>query len=164
MESPFALLIAAMLSAVGLGIGASTLAIASFLTALQDGKIDPSERRMLGVIYWTLRWAMVSIVATVAAVGYFYPGTLAVAPYVWILMIVLIVNAVLMTLHKIPVWLGPGLQAATWYTLGFMFSIDAFDLLHVDTSVFLILYAIDIVVVLAVVNAFVWWFKKRLRK
>lgn len=161
MESPFALLIAAMLSSVGLGVGASTLAIASFLTALSDGKIDPSERRMLGVIYWTLRWAMVSIVATVAAVGYFYPGTLDTAPYVWILMIVLVGNAILMTLHKVPMWLGPGLQAATWYTLGFMFSIDAFALLEVDVSVFMILYAIDIAVVLVVVNTLVWWLKKR---
>ena len=59
--------------AISLGVGSSTLAIVNFFVAIDDGKIDDTERKMMGVVYIILRIAMVMILFTtaiVAAVAY----------------------------------------------------------------------------------------------
>jgi hypothetical protein len=133
-----------MMSAVALGVGASSLAISSFLVALNDGSIDQSERRMLKVIYWALRSAMVMIPLTVLVVTTLKPGILAVLPFIWIIIIILYLNALQMTFHWIKGIFGPALQAASWYTLGFLLSIELFDLAPLTWTLFVLLYLADI--------------------
>lgn len=142
-------------SSIGLGVGSSTLAIASFLTALKDGTIDESERRMLGVIYVTLRVAMVLILLTTVALAWLRPETFGDnTPFLFILTGVLYLNAVLMTKHWIPSSIGPALQAATWYTLGFVATITMFQLFELTYPNFALLYAADIVFAVLVVKFF----------
>lgn len=158
MESIHGLLIAWLMSSTALGVGSSTLAIASFLTALQDGQIDQGERRMLGVIYASLRVAMVMIAIALLWLNLGYPGTILGSVFIWTPLLILTLNSVLMTMHWISFKIGPALQAATWYTLGFMLTIEAFNLLPLTWTTFSILYAIDIVLAILIVNVLMWYF------
>lgn len=148
-------------SAVSLGVGSSTLAITSFFAAIADGNIDGSERRMLGVIYWVLRVAMVLILLTVSSLTWFFPDTIAWPLFVWTLIFVIFANAILMTKRWIPVQVGPALQAASWYTLGFIFSIEMFNLMELNFISFVGLYAIDFLIAFCIVNGFMWLRKRR---
>lgn len=152
MEIILGLSLVWFMSSVAIGVGSSTLAIASFIVALSDGQIDQSERRMLGVIYFSLRVAMVMIALSLFALGFLFPGTIKSSLFLWVILFALVVNSIFMTKHLISFKIGPALQAATWYTLGFIMTIEAFALLPLTWSMFLSLYAIDVVVAIALVN------------
>jgi hypothetical protein len=161
MEAVYILLITWLLSAEALGVGSSSLAVASFMTALKDQNINVSERQMLGVIYYALRAAMVMLTVSLFLVGWLYPGTFDSTPMLWLMLLVLFLNAFLMTKHLIPVTVGPSLQAATWYTFGFIIAIDAFELMPLTWTVFLGLYFADFLIALLLVNGLLWWLKRR---
>jgi len=143
-------------SAISLGVGSSTLAISNFLVAIFDGQVDESERRIMGVTYIMLRVAMVSILFITAFI-YFLNADFfgAIGNFMWVLIAMLFLNAVLMTKHIMPSKVGPALQAATWYTLGFMITIHMFKLFSLSTTTFLVLYAADIIVALVIVNGYI---------
>ncbi len=157
MEIFFGVSVAWFMSSVAIGVGSSTLAIASFLVALSDGQIDQSERRMMGVIYTSLRVAMVMITLSLFMLGILFPGSIMGSTYLWVLMLALVANSILMTKHWISFKIGPAFQSATWYTLGFMMTIEAFALLPLSWSVFLTLYAADVVVAILLVNALMYY-------
>lgn len=162
MELIFSLAVVFHASAIGLGVGSSSLAISSFLVAIFDGKIDESERRMLGVIYWALRIAMLSIVLTTVFIHLYDPlffGTAGL--FIWILVGVLFGNAVAMTKKWVSSKIGPAVQAATWYTLGFIVTIHIFDLMPLDFATFAMLYVADIILFLVLVNGYLQYLKKR---
>jgi hypothetical protein len=150
-------------TAIALGLGSSSVVIASFLAAVSDNKIDPSERRLLGVIYITLRVAMVSIALMLTYISLVRPELLPSLLFLWVMVAVLYLNAVLMTLHVVPTQLGPALQAATWYTLAFVTIIDAFSLYAVSLTLFLSLYVADIIFALVAVNGMMMYLKHRAR-
>ncbi|MEM9336266.1 MAG: hypothetical protein AAGA35_00220 [Patescibacteria group bacterium] len=155
MEHITSLIVIAQTTAIYLGVGSSTLAITSFFVSIYDGVIEPVERKMLGVIYWVLRLAMVLIAATTLILHLAFPEVLgSLVWYMWILIAVLYANATLMTLKLMPSKFGPSIQAATWYTLGFLVTIQMFDLYVVDTQLFINLYAADLLVMLASVNGY----------
>jgi len=155
MELIFSLAIVFHASAIALGVGSSTLAISNFLVAIFDGKVDEGERRIMGVTYIILRVAMVSILLTTALIYWFNSNFFGEAgTYMWLLIVVLYSNAFLMTKHIMPSKIGPALQAATWYSLGFLVTIHVFDLMIINTTTFGILYAADIIVALVVVNGY----------
>ena len=142
-------------SAINLGVGSSTLAITSFLVALNDKTIDASERRMLGVIYILLRIAMVMILLTTLFIVWQRPTLFGnLTQFLYILIAILYINAFCMTKHWISMKIGPALQAATWYTLGFIVSIHMFALYIITIPNFIMLYLIDIVIALAVLQYF----------
>lgn len=148
-------------SSIALGVGTSTLAISSFLVALQDGEIDPSERRMLGVIYCVLRIAMLGIIVMSSAVYMLDPKFLVgLDIYLLIIMTVLVLNAIAMTKHWISGKYGPAIQAGTWYTMGFMATIHMFELFAIDTTTFLLFYAGDVLLAYFIVNGFLAYFKR----
>jgi hypothetical protein len=162
IEWIFSLAIIMQASSIGLGVGSSTLAITGFLVAIYDGTIDASERRMLGVMYWTLRVAMFGIVSTTAIISYLDPiffGAFGI--YLWILVGVLVANAIAMTKHWISSKYGPAIQAGTWYTVGFMATIHMFKLFEVNFLEFLGLYAVDILFAYIVVNGYMWYRKRK---
>lgn len=152
-ETIYTILMAMHASSVSLGVGASTLAIASFFVSIGDGVIDKAERKMLGVIYIVLRVAMIYILLLTLALSVWFPYRLeGVEPYLWILIVVLFANAALMTIHKMPPQFGPAIQAATWYTLGFIATLHLLGTVVLTPAVFVSLYVIDLFVALIAVN------------
>lgn len=110
--------------ATSLGVGSSTLAITNFFVAIADGSIDGTERKMMAVVYVVLRVAMVALFFTLALLtGYnaYHLGAAAFTPLLfaqWTIIVVLYLNAILMTLRIMPSTFGPSIQAGSWYTLG----------------------------------------------
>lgn len=132
--------------AISLGVGCSTVAIVNFFVAISDGEIDASERRMMAVTYTLLRIAMVVIFLSTLVMSYisvFLNGsnltaTLTVA--LWTLILVLFVNAILMTKHLIPSTIGPGIQASAWYTLGITTALPAYYVAQASLLTFFVWY------------------------
>ncbi len=156
----FATLLAIIQSfSISLGVGSSTLAITSFFVAINDGSIDDTERKMMGVVYVVLRVAMVLILVTTlvllslqyAAVGLggmtaFHVGQL-------LAIVVLFVNAMLMTAHLVPSNLGPAIQAGNWYTLGTLTALVPLGLTSFTLTQFFLAYITWLVLAIAIVNA-----------
>lgn len=113
-------------ASISLGVGGSTIVLALYLGALKnDGKIDKSEGRMLGIVYIALRVAMVLIFLShlLLNIPMFLEGgvqgLMSPLNFVqWILLAILYVNAIIMTMHIMPDKYGPGIQVSTWMTLG----------------------------------------------
>ena len=159
----FLLVVVAHSSAIGLGVGASTLAITGFLSALgNDGAIDTGERRIMGVVYFSLRVAMALIVLTSLIVWFIDPDFfgLFTAP-MWIMVAVLFVNAFLMTKHWITPKLGPAIQAGTWYTLGFLITIYVFGFYPITQTLFWSFYIADLILAVIIVNLCLKYLKWR---
>ena len=130
--------------AISIGLGGSTLAITNFFAAIKDGHIDATERRMMGIVYVVLRVAEVIIVlTTVGLYGFTYTsttGTFNVLEYGQLVaLLVLFVNSLLMTIRMIPSTFGPGIQAGSWYVLGFIAAIEPLGV-HVTVTQFALCY------------------------
>jgi multisubunit Na+/H+ antiporter MnhG subunit len=65
---------------------------------------------------------------------------------------VLFLNAILMTLHKMPSTFGPAIQAGNWYTLGFLTSLKALGVVDFSMSQFFLAYVTWLVLAVAIVN------------
>lgn len=102
---------------VTLGVGASTFALTFYVAALRDGVMDDSEKRFMHIVYAMLRIGM-SLIAVTLIVAYFlgFPQTPAYLMQ-WTLLIVITVNAILMTVHLMPMRFGPILAGGSWYGL-----------------------------------------------
>lgn len=141
-----------------LGVGASTLAIINFFVAIADGSIDETERRMMGVTYTVLRVAMLLILFTTAfqlLYEYYIAGgtTLATVSLAQIItLIVLFLNAILMTARVMPSTFGPSIQVASWYTLGTLAAFIALELTTFTLVQFLLGYFTATVLAIGVVN------------
>ncbi len=144
--------------AISLGVGSSTLAITSFFVAINDGTIDDTERKMMGVVYIVLRVAMVLILITtlillslkyatvgLAGMSAFHGGQL-------LAIIVLFVNAMLMTAHLIPSNFGPAIQAGNWYTLGTLSALLPLGITGFSFGQFLLAYITWLVLAVSIVN------------
>jgi len=141
---------------VSLGIGASTLAVAIFLNAMDDGTVDTSERRLLGVVYITLRTAMVLILLSSVYIAFQAPSIFAErALFTWILIAVLFVNAVIMTKHLLSMKIAPAIQAGTWYTLGIMTTASTFSLFSITLPHFIALYGSCLILATVVLNFYI---------
>lgn len=152
-------------SAIALGVGASTIAIAGFLTAIADNTFDESERRIMGVVYFSLRVAMALIVLFSLLIMWLHPdffGWFTVP--LWIMTAVLFLNAFLMTKHWISTKLGPAIQAGTWYTLGFIITIYVFKLSVLTLMEFIYFFIIDLVLAIAIVNGCIQYLSWRRKK
>jgi hypothetical protein len=144
--------------AVSLGVGASTLAILNFFSAIADGKIDDTERRMMGIVYVVLRIAMVTILFSTLALLYLqfiHADLTEFTMLEWgqvIALFMLFLNAGLMTAHKMPSTFGPAIQAGNWYTLGFLTSLKALGLINFSLAQFFLAYITWLVLATAIVN------------
>lgn len=144
--------------AISLGVGSSTLAITSFFVAISDGRIDDTERRMMGVVYIVLRVAMVLILLTTlillsvqyAATGFSEISTFNFAQL--FVTLVLFINAMLMTAHLIPSNFGPAIQAGNWYTLGTLAALVPLQLTNFTAIQFVLAYITWLVLAIGIVN------------
>ncbi len=141
---------------ISLGVGASTLAITNFFVAISDGKIDESERKMMGIVYVVLRIAMVLILLSTAALAYIASGdTLPLEKLFaaeFTIVAVLFINAILMTARLMPSKFGPSIQAGSWYTFGALLPLTALGLATFSYTAFLIGYITFLVLVTLLVN------------
>lgn len=150
-------------AAISLGMGASTLAIINFFVAIADGKIEPDERKMMGVVYVILRVAMVLILVTfllLLGVQYLIGNAMMLNLVQLTLIAVLYGNAILMTKRIMPSTVGPALQASTWYTFGGITAILPLALGPVSYGQFLLGYVTVIVLAVSIVNGVMAYLKK----
>ncbi len=144
--------------ATSLGVGSSTLAIVNFFVAIADGKIEPEERKMMGIVYVVLRIAMVLILASTLALfmhTYVTYGVNGITNYHLAQLVVLAIlfgNALLMTAQIMPSTFGPALQAGSWYTLGILAALYALDLRDFSLIQFGLGYAAALICAVGVVN------------
>lgn len=139
---------------ISLGVGCSTLAIVNFFVAIADGKIDDSERKMMGNVYVMLRIAMVAILATTLLLIPFSEAHYLSAFMLgfWTLIAVLYSNAFLMTKHLMPSKFGPAIQASTWYSLGVVNALIPLGLTHFSYFEFIVGYLAAIALGVSIVN------------
>jgi hypothetical protein len=142
---------------ISLGVGSSTLAIVNFFVAISDGKIDETERRMMGIVYVVLRIAMILILATTVLLMIFdhldagIDMTSLVSAQL-VVLIVLFLNATLMTMRKMPSTFGPALQAGSWYTLGTLAALVPLGLTTFTLTEFFLGYVTWLILAIAIVN------------
>ena len=149
METFFIIIEVLKTVSISLGVGGSTIAIALYLGSLSnDGKIDKSERRMLGMVYVVLRLAMILIFITHLVTNiplYISGGVEALVNPInfiqWLVLFVLYVNALLMTSHIMPDTYGPGIQVTTWYALGIITALSGLYV-NIDVSIFIMTYIV----------------------
>lgn len=136
---------------VTFGVGASTFALTFFINALEDGVIDPSERRFMHIVYVVLRIGMTLITLSLlllGAVAFFSKDIAALLSPLylmeWTLVGVIIVNAILMTKHLMPMRFGPVLAGGSWYSLFFVNTLPlaatTYPMLLVFYAAFLVLF------------------------
>ncbi len=106
-----------------LGVGAATFAEFFYLKALKDGEISPDEGALLKTTYSVLRVGLVLGVLSGFGFLLLYRFTgqeeRLLDPKLWAKMtviVILVINALLLQLHKIPFWLGASLSITSWYT------------------------------------------------
>ncbi len=118
----YTLLIFTHLIGTVLGVGAATFAEIFYLRALKDGVVSPEEGSGLKAIYSVLRVGL--IISVLSGFGflllYRFTGQeeRLLDPKLWAKMtiiIILVVNALMLQLHKIPMWLGASLSLTSWY-------------------------------------------------
>ncbi len=152
---------------VSLGVGSSTLAIINFFVAIADGKIDESERSMMGVVYIVMRVAMVLILITtgiLSAMQYALSSTAFLSPLVigfWLVLAILYINATLMTMRIMPSTFGPALQASSWYTLGILMALSSMGLTGFTLIEFLVAYTAVILLAVSMVRVTMVLLKKQ---
>jgi len=156
-----ALLIFLDLLELGLAAGASTFALTFYFMGMKDGVIDRSERRFMGAVYFVLRVALVVIIVTEVFYVFYYglPAftlveTAEVLWFRWMLLGVIIGNAILMQLHRMPMWLGPALAGGSWYALFFASVWPNLTLPFITLFVYYIVFVIIMTMALNVLKYF----------
>lgn len=149
---------------ISLGVGSSTLAIVNFFVAIADGKIDEHERRMMGVVYKVLRVAMAGIlISTLCVFVLSYvkvPQFEALQLQIASLLVVLCINAVLMTLRKMPSAFGPAIQVSAWYSTGFLIAFDRV-MWNLSYLQFVIFYLVMFTLAVSVINGLMMHLKQK---
>lgn len=127
---PHLLLVITHVIGTVLGVGAATFAEIFLIKSLRDGEMDPHESSTLRTVYWVMRIGLV--LAVVSGFGFLLLYRLeGHANYLYnealwakmVIILVLMVNAWLLTAHRIPMWLGSALSFTSWYAaliIGFL--------------------------------------------
>lgn len=152
---------------VSLGVGSSTLAIINFFVAIADGKIDETERKMMGVVYIALRVAMIGILVTtlgLITLEFIRDGRVSLTPFdiaQLFALSVLFINATLMTIRLMPSTFGPAIQAGNWYTLGILVALKLQGITQFTLFEFFVAYVVWLVVAIGIVNGIMTFLNKR---
>ena len=149
-------LITIHLIGVALGVGGATFGGILYLKALKDSKIDTMEGEWLSVIFTTLRVGLVIVV--LSGFGFFIEYRMTgqeerlLDPPLWAkltIILILVSNALLIQMRKMPMWLGEGLSITSWYgalALGIMRDADY------SYWTFLIFYAVVVFVMIGILS------------
>jgi len=113
--------------ALSLGVGASTFALVFHFMGMRGSAARSEGKPYQRVVYIVLRIAMaVILLVEIGKVILYIQNGLTLEDaraahtllFLWTLIVVLYGNALLMTLHLMPMRVGPAIQAASWYALG----------------------------------------------
>ncbi|MBT3283028.1 hypothetical protein HON59_01960 [bacterium] len=149
-------LIVAHLIGVALGVGGATFGGILYLKAMKDGKIDPMEGEWLSVIFMVLRIGLA--IAVITGFGFFLEYRFTgqeerlMDPRLWAkltVILVLVANALLIQMRRIPMWLGESLSLTSWYgalVLGIIRGVDY------SYFAFLFFYLIGVVIVIGILS------------
>lgn len=144
---------------VSLGVGTSTVALTLYLVSLKDSTIDGGERKALHIVYTILRVVMGAILLMFATfsilLAIYGQAALLLQPeilFIWLLIAVLFINAFLMTKHLMPMKVGPALQGATWYALGFSNVLAAFSLSFIEHVFYYVGWALVVILVVETIR------------
>ena len=147
-------LITAHLVGVALGVGGATFGGVLYLKAMKDGKIDPMEGEWLSVIFTVLRIGLA--IAVLSGFGFFLEYRFTgqeerlLNPQLWAkltIIMILVFNALLIQMKKIPMWLGEALSLTSWYGALVLGIIRGVDYSYI---IFLVFYAIAVIIVLGI--------------
>ncbi|MDP6387772.1 MAG: hypothetical protein QGG63_00615 [Candidatus Pacebacteria bacterium] len=150
------ILITAHLIGVTLGVGGATFVGIFYLKAMKDGHIDPMEGQWLGIIFTILRIGLV--IAVLSGFGFFLEYRLTgqeerlLDPRLWAKMtiiIVLVFNALLIQMRKIPMWLGESLSITSWYGA---LVLGVWQSAIYSYSTFLVFYVIAVFIVMGILS------------
>ena len=149
-------LIVAHLIGVALGVGGATFGGILYLKAMKDGKIDPMEGEWLSVIFMVLRIGLA--IAVITGFGFLLEYRFTgqeerlMDPRLWAkltVILVLVANALLIQMRRIPMWLGESLSLTSWYgalVLGIIRGVDY------SYFAFLFFYLIGVVIVIGILS------------
>jgi hypothetical protein len=103
-------------------IGSSTFAMIFYYAALWDGKISEDESHFMHIVFFMLRIGMcilipweLGVMAYMIMTGNELYTTNLVHWFRIALLGISVMNATLMTKHKMPMWLAPALAGGSWY-------------------------------------------------
>jgi hypothetical protein len=114
-------------------IAGSTFAMIFYYAAMWDGKFTDDEKHFMHIVYFVLRIGMIILIpweigmmlwALMGDYSVYY--TNVVNWFRVFLLGIILFNAVMMTKHKMPMWIGPALAGGSWYYYYFV-SITAKD-------------------------------------
>jgi hypothetical protein len=115
------LIIAHVIGAI-LGVGGATLAEVNVVTALRDGKVDASERALMHANYTMIRVGLAFIIASgIALIGWHLSqgnDWVLTSAKLWFkefLVVVIIINAVMLSKRWVALWLGSALSFTAWW-------------------------------------------------
>lgn len=118
----YTILILTHLIGTVLGVGSATFAEVFYLKALKDGEVSPDEGALLKSTYAVLRVGLVLGVLSGFGFLLLYRFTgqeeRLLDPKLWAKMtiiVILVINALMLQLHRIPMWLGASLSITSWY-------------------------------------------------
>ncbi|MBL7045015.1 MAG: hypothetical protein ISR98_00225 [Parcubacteria group bacterium] len=150
------ILITTHLIGVALGVGGATFGGILYLKAMKDGKVDPMEGEWLSIIFMILRIGLA--IAVVTGFGFFLEYRFTgqeerlMDPRLWAkltVILVLVSNAILIQMRKIPMWLGESLSLTSWYGALVFGIIRGADYSYLT---FLLFYAIAVVIVIGILS------------
>jgi hypothetical protein len=105
-----------------LGAGAATLVEFQLFAAKRNGSVSRSEGQLLSVTYWIIRIGLILIIFS--GFGFFLNyrltdrSTLLFEPRFWAKITItgiLVVNAFMMHVRKVPLWIGAAISITAWY-------------------------------------------------
>ncbi len=120
--------------ALSLGVGSSTFALIFHFMGMRSPTARTAGKPYQHVVYIVLRVAMALVLlAEIGKVVLYIQNGLTVETlrtahpllFLWTLIGMLYANAILMTLHRMPMRLGPAIQATSWYALGVLTALPA---------------------------------------
>lgn len=106
-----------------LGAGGATFAEFQLREAARDGTVNRTEGKLLALTYWLIRVGLILIVFS--GFGFFlylrlqpHLAFVLYEPRMWAkltITAVLVINAFLLQVHRLPTWLGAAVSLTGWY-------------------------------------------------
>lgn len=116
------LLVIAHIAGTVLGVGGATIAEVQIAQALKDGKVDTSEKQLMHANYTIIRvgTALVVLSGVALVAWHLSMGNMWVleSPKLWVKEIItatIVLNAVALTKHWVPLWLGAAISFTSWW-------------------------------------------------
>lgn len=151
----YTLLVATHIIGTALGAGGAIFAEVFYLKAIKDGEVDPTEGGFLKVTYRIMRVGLVLLVLSGFGFLLLYRlqgnEELLYSQKFWAKMtivLVILVNAILLQIRRIPMWLGSSLSLTSWYTALFLGLLQGVSYTYGQVMIFYIAAVLIVAIIL----------------